>query len=192
MPSLLGIRASPVPGTRCVARDNSLAPCVPRPWVRTAGGCTSERVFERVGGCAVGAERDGGPLRGCDRRRPRYRHRHRRVPGSAQLAGSASARTPRTVTLRLGDVAVLGRLQCVATSDSRRYPMKPGAYYLRCSKRPDNQARYVVHVFPGGAVVSRPGTLDPLYRTPRWRRTRRRAPSGWNVPLSRRADDEVR
>ena len=87
--------------------------------------------------------------------------------GSAQVAGSASTPPPRTVSLRLGDTALLGHLQCVAASDSRRYPMNPGAYYLRCSKRPEKQARYVVFVFPDGAAVAQAGTYDPLYQTPR-------------------------
>ena len=87
--------------------------------------------------------------------------------GSAQLAGSASKPPPRTVTLPSGDVAVLGQVQCVATSASRRYPMKPGKYYLRCSKRPSNQARYLVYVFPDSATVALPGASVPLYQTPR-------------------------
>ena len=45
--------------------------------------------------------------------------------------------------------------------------MNPGAYYLRCSKRPEKQARYVVFVFPDGAAVAQAGTYDPLYQTPR-------------------------
>jgi len=87
--------------------------------------------------------------------------------GSAQLAGSASNPPKRTVTLRIGDVAVLGEIQCVAVSESRRHPMKPGAYYMRCSKRPFDQARYRVDVFPDGAFVWEKGTYDPLYVTPR-------------------------
>ena len=87
--------------------------------------------------------------------------------GSAQLAGSANA-PKRTVTLRIGDVAVLGQMQCVAVSESRSRPMKPGAYYMRCSKRPRNQAPYVVDAFPAGAVVWGPdSTAPPLYTTPR-------------------------
>jgi hypothetical protein len=86
--------------------------------------------------------------------------------GSARLASSANT-PPRTVTLRIGDVAVLGQMQCVAVSESRRRPMRPGAYYVRCSQRPTNQAPYVVDVFPDMAFVwqARPGG-DLLYMTP--------------------------
>jgi hypothetical protein len=86
--------------------------------------------------------------------------------GSAPMAGSANV-PPRTVTLRIGDVAVLGQMQCVAVSESRSRPMRPGWYYMRCSKRPTNQARYVVDVFPDKAFVwqDRPSG-ELLYRTP--------------------------
>ena len=86
--------------------------------------------------------------------------------GSAQMAGSANV-PPRTVTLRIRDVAVLGQMQCVAVSESRSSPMKPGAYYMRCSKRPFNQSRYHADVFPDGVVVWEKGKFDPLYTTPR-------------------------
>ena len=58
-------------------------------------------------------------------------------------------------------------MQCVAVSESRSHPMKPGAYYMRCSKQPKNQAPYVVDLFPDGAAVWRKGLNDPLYVTPR-------------------------
>jgi hypothetical protein len=85
--------------------------------------------------------------------------------GSAQLAGS-TPNAKRTVTLRVGDAAVFGRVRCLATSDSRSEPMRPGWYYMLCSKRPLRDARYRVDIFPNGATVSEAGNPTPLYTTP--------------------------
>ena len=87
--------------------------------------------------------------------------------GSAQLAGSASNPPKRTVVLHIGDKAILGEMQCVAVSDWRRHPMKPGAYYMQCSRRPLIHSRYHVDVSPDGAQVWEAGVPDPLYTTPR-------------------------
>jgi hypothetical protein len=85
--------------------------------------------------------------------------------GSAQLAHS-TPNAKRTVTLRVGDVAVFGRVRCLARTESRNEPMRPGSYYMRCSKRPLREARYIVDVFPTGATVSQAGNDTPLYSTP--------------------------
>jgi len=90
--------------------------------------------------------------------------------GSAELAGSTSlprsapTKSPRTVVLRLRDVAVLGRIRCVAISDSRDEPMV-GAY-IRCSRRPFRSTRYGVDYSPNHASVWEKGTEMPLYTTP--------------------------
>jgi hypothetical protein len=86
--------------------------------------------------------------------------------GTAQVAASTPQAPRRTVTLRIGDVAVLGRIQCIAISESRARPMTPGAYYMRCLKRPRSGAHYVVDNFGDGAVVWRVGEATPLYTTP--------------------------
>lgn len=86
--------------------------------------------------------------------------------GSAQLADSANP-PKRSVVLRIGDKAVLGEMQCVAVSDLRRHPMRPGFYYMRCSRRPLIHSRYHVDVWPDGAQVWDAGVPGPLYTTPR-------------------------
>ena len=43
--------------------------------------------------------------------------------GSAQAAGSAKGHS-RTVTMRIGDVAVVGQVRCLAWTDSRRSPIR--------------------------------------------------------------------
>jgi hypothetical protein len=59
--------------------------------------------------------------------------------GSAQVAGSTKV-PPKTVTMRIGDVAVVGPVECLAWTDSRRFPIRRA--YMRCSARPKDQAPY--------------------------------------------------
>ncbi|HTZ06571.1 MAG TPA: hypothetical protein VMB53_12605 [Gaiellaceae bacterium] len=86
--------------------------------------------------------------------------------GSAQVA--TSAKPPRRVLeLRVGDSALIRKdLQCVAISDSRRYPLKNA--YMRCSKRPAGASRFWVDIGPGWVDVWTKGSPKPLYayRTP--------------------------
>jgi len=85
--------------------------------------------------------------------------------GSAQVATSAKTSPQRTVTMRLGDVAVFGQVKCLATSDSRSHPMS-GAY-LRCGERQGSKERYWADVSPNVVVVWSRTTPNPLYHTPR-------------------------
>jgi len=71
--------------------------------------------------------------------------------GSARAAGSATA-PARTVQLRIGDIAVVGQLQCRAWTDSRSNPIPT---YLECSKGPWNPDAVSVTVFPGGVTRSK-------------------------------------
>jgi hypothetical protein len=80
--------------------------------------------------------------------------------GSAQVASSAKT-TPRTVTLRIGDVAVVGQVQCLAWTDSRSSPIHEA--YLRCSQGPRSRAAYSVDVGPGGIAVWKKGVSNPIY-----------------------------
>jgi hypothetical protein len=80
--------------------------------------------------------------------------------GSAQVASSAKA-TPRTITLRIGDVAVVGQVRCLAWTDSRSSPIHDA--YLRCSKGPRSRAAYSVDVLPEGIVVWKEGVSNPVY-----------------------------
>lgn len=84
--------------------------------------------------------------------------------GSAQIA--TSAKPPiRVLELRVGDSALIRQdLQCVATTDSRRFPLKEA--YMRCSKRPLSAARYIVDVGPDSVNVWSKGFSKLLYRTP--------------------------
>jgi hypothetical protein len=41
--------------------------------------------------------------------------------GSVQLAGSTPNAAPRVVTLRVGDVALFGRIRCPAVTDARPF-----------------------------------------------------------------------
>src|SRR5215469_4505416 len=69
--------------------------------------------------------------------------------GSAQVADSA--KTPRRVTLQVGDIAVVGNGQCRATPESRQHPLR--ADYLLCSNGPLSRAAASVSVFEFGGGV---------------------------------------
>jgi hypothetical protein len=88
--------------------------------------------------------------------------------GSVQLAASTPNTGPRVVTLRVGDVAVFGRIRCAATTDARPpSSWKRGLYYMRCSKRPLSLARYSTDIFRDAVSVWEVGTNKQLYATPR-------------------------
>ena len=70
--------------------------------------------------------------------------------GSAQVADSAKA-PPRKVTLRVGDIAVVGNGQCRATPESRQHPLR--ADYLLCSNGRLSRAAASVYLFEGGGGV---------------------------------------
>jgi hypothetical protein len=77
-----------------------------------------------------------------------------------EVVPSRTAATPaRTFTLRRGDVAVYGKVRCLATIEG-------GAPYLLCSSRPRTRARYEVAIWPDGVNVFRLGNPDPIYSTP--------------------------
>ena len=86
--------------------------------------------------------------------------------GSVQLAASTPNTAPRVVTLRVGDVAVFGRIRCAATTDARSPSAWKRAYYMRCSKRPPSLARYRADILPDAVVVWEVGTSKQLYATP--------------------------
>ena len=71
--------------------------------------------------------------------------------GSTQLAASTPAKALRTVSLRVGDVAMFGHVRCAAASDSRTG--QPGSDSMRCSKRPRASARYWVDVGSAGVIA---------------------------------------
>jgi len=116
--------------------------------------------------------------------------------GSAQAANSAKA-NGRTVTLKLGNVAVLGRLQCRVTSHSPRFP---GEYAgLQCSNGPLSKAAYSFinsgaclptsngHCKPTtGIDVFQKGVPAPIYATPGTEAARLVANSGrWPTRIVR-------
>ena len=78
------------------------------------------------------------------------------APYNLETLGSASA---RAFTLHRGDVAVYGKVRCLATIEG-------GAPYLLCSSRPRTRARYEVAIWPDGVNVFRLGNPDPIYSTP--------------------------
>jgi hypothetical protein len=85
--------------------------------------------------------------------------------GSAQVARSAKP-PARMLELRVGDSALIRQdIQCVATTDSRRYPLKYA--YMRCSTRPFSASHVFVDIGAGGMVDvwSKP-SYKLLYRTP--------------------------
>jgi hypothetical protein len=87
--------------------------------------------------------------------------------GSVQLAASTPNTAPRVVTLRVGDVAVFGRIRCAATTDARPpSAWKRGIYYMRCSKRPLSLARYRADILPDAVSVWDVGAKEQLYVTP--------------------------
>ena len=87
---------------------------------------------------------------------------------AAARAAGGKPNPPRIVTLRIGDTAVIGKIQCLATSDTRGHPME--GYYLRCGNRPHSSARYWADVFPGRVIVAgaagNAGNGTELYHTP--------------------------
>jgi len=81
--------------------------------------------------------------------------------GSAQVASSAKP-PARKLELRVGDSALIRQdIQCVATSDSRRYPLRNA--YMRCSTRPLSASRFVVDIGPGWVNVWSKGLSKVLY-----------------------------
>ena len=77
---------------------------------------------------------------------------------TTQIAASSPARS-RTVTLRFGDVAVFGKVQCIATAEAR-------VKHLLCQRRPRRTARYEAAVFPDAIEVFRVGNPDPIFTAP--------------------------
>jgi hypothetical protein len=80
------------------------------------------------------------------------------APYDLETLGSPAA-SARTFTLRRGDVAVYGKVRCLATIEG-------GAPYLLCSSRPRTRARNEVAIWPDGINVFRLGNPDPIYSTP--------------------------
>jgi len=80
--------------------------------------------------------------------------------GSAQVAGSTKV-PPKTVTMGIGDVAVVGPVQCLAWTDSRRFPIRRA--YMRCSAGPKEQAPYLVDIGANAVAVWKKGTPQPVY-----------------------------
>jgi hypothetical protein len=80
------------------------------------------------------------------------------APYNLETLGSG-ADSARTVTLRRGDVAVYGKVRCLATIEA-------GAPYFLCSGRPRARARYEAAIWPSGINVFRLGNPDPIYSTP--------------------------
>jgi len=81
--------------------------------------------------------------------------------GLAQAANSAQARG-RIVALKMGDVAVLGKLQCRVFSNSPRYPLQYSG--VQCSNGPLGKAAYSF-VTAGGIDVWQRGVSAPIYST---------------------------
>jgi hypothetical protein len=80
------------------------------------------------------------------------------APINVDVFGSRAA-SARTFTLRRGDVAVYGKVRCLATIEA-------GAPYFLCSGRPRARARYEAAIWPSGIDVLRLGNPDPIYSTP--------------------------
>jgi hypothetical protein len=81
--------------------------------------------------------------------------------GSAQAANSAQA-NGRIVTLKMGDVAVLGKLQCRVFSESPRYPVEYAR--VQCSNGPLSKAAYSF-VAAGDIRVFQKGVSAAIYST---------------------------
>ena len=79
--------------------------------------------------------------------------------GSAQAANSAQA-NGRIVKLKIGDVAVLGKVQCRVFTRSPRYPVEYA--HVQCSNGPLSKAAYSV-VTNGGIDVFQKGVSAPIY-----------------------------
>jgi hypothetical protein len=86
--------------------------------------------------------------------------------GSAQAANSAKA-NGRIVTLKPGDVAVLGNIQCRVFSNSPRYPVEYS--HVQCSNGPLSKAAYsfVTNGFETtvGIDVFQKGVSGAIYST---------------------------
>jgi hypothetical protein len=76
--------------------------------------------------------------------------------GSAQAANSAKA-NGRIVTLKLGDVAVLGTVECRVFSRSPRHPVEYA--HVQCSNGPLSKATY--SAVTGGGCGTVPGHCNP-------------------------------
>jgi hypothetical protein len=79
--------------------------------------------------------------------------------GSAQAANSAKA-NGRIVTLKLGDVAVLGKLQCRVFTRSPRHPVEYS--HVQCSNGPLSKAAYSF-VTANGIDVFQKAVSAPIY-----------------------------
>ena len=81
--------------------------------------------------------------------------------GSAQAANSAKA-NGRIVTLKMGDVAVLGKIQCRVFSNSPGHPYEYA--HVQCSNGPLSKATYSF-VTNGGIDVFQKGVSAAIYST---------------------------
>lgn len=81
--------------------------------------------------------------------------------GSAQAANSAKA-NGRIVTLKMGDVAVLGKIQCRVFSKSPRHPIEYA--HVQCSNGPLSKAAYSF-VTTRGIDVFQKGVSTAIYST---------------------------
>jgi hypothetical protein len=79
--------------------------------------------------------------------------------GSAQAANSAKA-NGRIVRLKIGDMAVLGKLQCRVFSNSPRHPVEYA--HVQCSNGPLSKAAYSF-VTNGGIDVWQKGVSAHIY-----------------------------
>jgi len=82
--------------------------------------------------------------------------------GSAQAANSAKA-NGRIVTLKLGDLAVLGNIQCRVFTRSPRYPVEYA--HVQCSNGPLSTAADSF-VTSQGIQVFQKGVSAPIYSSP--------------------------
>ena len=64
--------------------------------------------------------------------------------GSAQVASSAKA-TPRTLTMPIGDVAVVGQIRCLAWTDSRSSPISRGSSTASSARPRSNSCSTKTH-----------------------------------------------
>jgi hypothetical protein len=81
--------------------------------------------------------------------------------GSAQAANSAKA-NGRIVRLKIGDVAVIGHLQCRVFTNSPRHPVQYA--HVQCSNGPLSKAAYSF-VTNGGIDVFQKGVSGAIYST---------------------------
>ena len=92
------------------------------------------------------------------------------VAGTSTVADSANA-TPSIVRLNpgspavhIGDVAVVGEVQCRAWTQSRSHPIKMA--HLRCSIGSRSRSPYYVDIDGGQINVYKKGRSAPVYSTP--------------------------